>query len=671
MLILSQLTIWRDSKWRLFFAVFLTSLLFYVCLLPPFLSRGGDSGELIAASFTQGIAHPSGYALWCILGRLFAFVPFGEIAWRYNLFSAVCGAASVGLIALIVREIATHFFADSSPRSVFLAAVTGALLFAGFFFAASQFLIAEVYASAAFCGALLLFLALRWHFHDDWRDAYALAFVAGLAPLVHLSTVFYLPWLFVFAVWKKRFLPRHALALLGFFALGLAPISYFPLRSAPFPEPPSKNIAAHAYYPLDWTHPSDWQQLKTHVTAAQYRSLLIEEFQTVENGRTVTRKRLAQNPAELPAKFTDWSSFVALQFLWATPLIFVGIWQSARYKPLFALLLLVFVGNVGVQMNYKVPDVANFFFPAYVTMAIWMGLGWLAVFEWAQKRRAIVFQGVLAIALVTILTQWSIFASVISAKNHDLTQNVGVHQAKIAQKFAAQTGKPSFVFFSTDDWLWSFWYAKYVKNLAPNAHTPWGRRHYLQRKNGLWHRDVAAYKKHGAVFMTSWDEKTDWRFPYVLADDEGALWLASDQNLPDAARKTGKTASKIGVQNAKIRRGTLWKRAGSDAPITIQGTFHALDVEFAVPANWRATARKTAVQAGHIEFKMGKNSTPQRRRLILPLDWRTNQIFSATVPLEISIKARSGRYPLWARLVELNGKNATDWRRTDEIIVAQ
>ena len=40
---------------------------------------GGDSGELIAAAVTGGVAHPPGYPLFLLLGRLAGAVPVGGI----------------------------------------------------------------------------------------------------------------------------------------------------------------------------------------------------------------------------------------------------------------------------------------------------------------------------------------------------------------------------------------------------------------------------------------------------------------------------------------------------------------------------------------------------------------------------------------------------------------
>ena len=64
---------------------------------------GDDSGELVSAAYTLGIAHPPGYPLWCMLGKLFTIiVPYGSIAWRVGFMSAFFGATTAALLCLIV-----------------------------------------------------------------------------------------------------------------------------------------------------------------------------------------------------------------------------------------------------------------------------------------------------------------------------------------------------------------------------------------------------------------------------------------------------------------------------------------------------------------------------------------------------------------------------------------
>jgi len=64
----------------------------------------GDSGETAAVALHLGIAHPPGYPLPTMLGKLFTgFMPVGTIAWRVSLLSLFASALSAVLAASILR----------------------------------------------------------------------------------------------------------------------------------------------------------------------------------------------------------------------------------------------------------------------------------------------------------------------------------------------------------------------------------------------------------------------------------------------------------------------------------------------------------------------------------------------------------------------------------------
>jgi len=82
--------------------VFLITLGVYVATLAPSVTLE-DSGELITAATKFGVGHPPGYPLWTMSGFLFSHLfPFGNLAWRINLLSALFGAASNGVLTLLV-----------------------------------------------------------------------------------------------------------------------------------------------------------------------------------------------------------------------------------------------------------------------------------------------------------------------------------------------------------------------------------------------------------------------------------------------------------------------------------------------------------------------------------------------------------------------------------------
>ena len=97
---------WSESgvEWALFGVVAMVAFAVYAITLAPGITwenLGGDGGDLITAAFTWGIPHPSGYPTYLLGLRGFALVfPFGEEAFRANLFSAVLAGLSVGFVFL-------------------------------------------------------------------------------------------------------------------------------------------------------------------------------------------------------------------------------------------------------------------------------------------------------------------------------------------------------------------------------------------------------------------------------------------------------------------------------------------------------------------------------------------------------------------------------------------
>src|SRR5512134_3459163 len=65
-----------------------------------------DSQELGAAAVQLGVPHPTGFPLFCVLGRLFAWLPVGELAFRVHLGSAFAAAIAVAVAARLAAELA-------------------------------------------------------------------------------------------------------------------------------------------------------------------------------------------------------------------------------------------------------------------------------------------------------------------------------------------------------------------------------------------------------------------------------------------------------------------------------------------------------------------------------------------------------------------------------------
>jgi hypothetical protein len=130
----------------------------YLPDVAPWVGRA-DTFEFQVVAPRLAIAHPSGYPLYVLLGKLFSLLPVGTIAWRVNLSSAVCAALAAWFLYRAVEDGACSggFPIDSSASSL-LAALT--LAFSPTLW--SRSVEAEVYALNALLVALTLWVVVRW-----------------------------------------------------------------------------------------------------------------------------------------------------------------------------------------------------------------------------------------------------------------------------------------------------------------------------------------------------------------------------------------------------------------------------------------------------------------------------------------------------------------------------
>lgn len=102
----------RDLRTWLPLAMFVSGfslpLLIYYLTLAPDLTwahGGGDGGDLIVAAYTLGVGHPPGYPAHTLIAHLFTLLPWGSVAFRVNLLSAIGAALAAGGVALAVSAL--------------------------------------------------------------------------------------------------------------------------------------------------------------------------------------------------------------------------------------------------------------------------------------------------------------------------------------------------------------------------------------------------------------------------------------------------------------------------------------------------------------------------------------------------------------------------------------
>jgi hypothetical protein len=231
-----------------------------------------DSGELIVAARSLGVAHPPGFPLFVLLTHLATLVPLGSVAQRANAASAAFAALAAGLIVLAARE------ALAGPARAGTGAAGRRWLdllppaTAGLLLAASRTLwsyatVAEVYALNTALLAAVLWLVLRWR-RAPARHA-PLAIAAGVFGLAlgvhHVTLALALPAVVVLLLdraGRARLGGRRAaLCASVTIAAAAAVYAYLPWAASRAPV-------------LNWGDPATLERAFWLVTGRQYQSFL-------------------------------------------------------------------------------------------------------------------------------------------------------------------------------------------------------------------------------------------------------------------------------------------------------------------------------------------------------------------------------------------------------------
>jgi hypothetical protein len=105
--------------WLIAAALFIGGLVAYVSTLAPTL-LDGDAALFQYTPAVLGVTYPTGYPTYILLGRLWTLlVPIGSVAYRMNLFSAVCGALALAFLYPALRRLLESRLAALSAILIF------------------------------------------------------------------------------------------------------------------------------------------------------------------------------------------------------------------------------------------------------------------------------------------------------------------------------------------------------------------------------------------------------------------------------------------------------------------------------------------------------------------------------------------------------------------------
>lgn len=211
------------KKYALPIAIFILAFGLYIATLNPSIFPG-DGTEFITVIATGGVAHPSGYPLFTLLGKIFALIPFLNFPIKINLLSVFAGASTVVLASLIIVTLTGSLSAG----------IFGALLLA----LSSPFWLysvtAEVFTLHTFLISLWILSAIYFLKNPNEKKALFLIFLLALNASNHHTASLLLPILLSLLVSKRKQVKysRFFLLKVAFISgAGLLPYFYVPMAA--------------------------------------------------------------------------------------------------------------------------------------------------------------------------------------------------------------------------------------------------------------------------------------------------------------------------------------------------------------------------------------------------------------------------------------------------------
>ena len=324
-----------------------------------------DSGELAAVQITLGIAHPTGYPLFTVLGYLFSLIPlpFTKI-YQMNLLAAIYCAAAIGFFvqsvklaldnldkfnlgkSLEIKKVKKKSRKDKQNNAnskkekqeipdivkLFTSAFSGLILaFSKTFWFQSTSV--EVYSLHLLLICIIIFILLKAYLQSEekkngiWNFWFILAIILALGFSNHMTTL----------------LPVLVLIY-----------SYLPLRA--FQQPI-----------LNWGNPIDMERVLRHISGKQYQVWLFSSMEAA-------KKQFAYFFSNLTNEFN-----IAL-----IPIIIGVLFTYSYSKKLFIFLTVLFASTVLYSINYDIVDIDSYFLLAHIALAFFSAFGIIKLYSFLK-----------------------------------------------------------------------------------------------------------------------------------------------------------------------------------------------------------------------------------------------------------------------------------------------
>lgn len=381
------------KKYFYFLTGFISFLVYLTTIAPSVIQI--DTGELATVQATLGIAHPTGYPLFTILGYLFSLIPlpFSKI-FQLNLLAALYTAASVSVFTLTSKLILDNIQSFNLRKAIkqkvkqkkqqekeksestsefnipettkILASVFGGLFLAfskTFWFQSNS---VEVYSLHLLLISLIIYFLIRAFLfakNESKIDKHWIWFSIALALgfTNHMTTLLIIPGIAFLYFYQNKFNVRSfkqiLLMLLVFFPVLILIYSYFPIRASQNPI-------------MNWGNPIDLERILRHISGKQYQVWLFSSSDSAAK--------------QFEYFFSNLGSEFSIVFI----IILLGvIYSFSKARKFFLFNLIVFFSTVLYSINYDIVDIDSYFLLAYISLAFFAVFGVTQIILFAIEKK--------------------------------------------------------------------------------------------------------------------------------------------------------------------------------------------------------------------------------------------------------------------------------------------
>lgn len=354
-----------------------------------------DTGELATVQITLGIAHPTGYPLYTMIGYLFSLIPlpFTKI-FQLNLLAAIYCSLSVSVFTYSSKLILDNLIYfklvkrakekgkkkkqnEKQTQSVntetllddftkIISVLSGGLFLAiskTFWFQSTS---VEVYSLHLLLITLIvLFLIKAFIFakNDKQIDKHWLLFSIALALGFsnHMTTILILPGVAFLYFYQNRFniksIKQIGFMLLFFFPILILFYAYLPFRASQNPL-------------MNWGNPIDLERIIRHISGHQYQVWLFSSTEAAAK------------------QFNYFWNNIFSEFHFALFIALAGFLISLiKYRKFFLFNLIVFTSTVLYSINYDINDIDSYFLLAYISIGFFIVFGVAEIILFARKNK--------------------------------------------------------------------------------------------------------------------------------------------------------------------------------------------------------------------------------------------------------------------------------------------